>query len=196
VFLQLNEVLAMSVATMSKKFAVALLVLGMGLAVNASAETKIGVVNFQRVVVESPQFALVSQLIQTEFAPRQRDLQAKAKDMQAKQEKLQKDSAIMSEIERSNYEKDIVKMQRDLKAMDEALKEDGEARQNEEMQKLQNQLINEIRNYGKANGYDLVLTSSVVVYAGDAFDITNAFLTYLKGKAPETKPAAPAAGKK
>ena len=74
----------------------------------------------------------------------------------------------------------------------------GEAiygRQNEEMQKLQNQLINEIRNYGKANGYDMVLTSNVVVYSGDAFDITNAFLTYLKGKSPEAKPAAPA-GKK
>lgn len=185
----------MSVATMSKKFAVALAVLGMGLAVNAYAETKIAVVNFQRVVVESPQFALVSQLIQTEFAPRQRDLQAKAKDMQTKQEKLQKDSAIMSEIERGNLEKDIVKMQRDLKALDEALKEDGEARQNEEMQKLQNQLINEIRTFGKSNGYDMVLTSNVVVYAGDAFDITNSFLTYLKGKAPEAKPATPA-GKK
>src|SRR5690348_3810253 len=119
----------MSIATMKKLLWVA--VMGLAVTGTAHAETKIALVNFQRVFVESPQYALVSQLIQTEFGPRNRDLQQKAKDLQSKQDRLQKDGAVMSETERSSLEKDIAKGQRDFKSQEEAMKEDYEARNNE-----------------------------------------------------------------
>jgi outer membrane protein len=186
----LKEVWAMF-ATMTKKLVWVAALVGLAVATNAHAEAKVAVVNFQRIFQESPQYSLISQLIQTEFAPRRRDLEQKVKDFQAKQEKLQRDSAVMSEFERTSLEKDLGKMQRDLKSQDEALKEDLEVRQNEETNKLTSQLVGEIHNYAKANGYDIVLSGNgVVLYVNDTYDITTQVLTYLKGRTPDTKPAA------
>jgi outer membrane protein len=181
----------MSIATMKKLLWV--VVMGLVVTGTAHAETKIALVNFQRVFVDSPQSAVISQAIQAEFGPRDRDLQQKGKDLEAMQADLQRNGATMTEAARTSLEKNFAKGQRDFKAQQDALKEDYEARNNEEIQKLQGQLINEIRSYGKANGYDMVLSSTVVFYAADSYDITNQVLAYLKAKSPDgTKPAAPA----
>lgn len=168
-------------------------VMGLALAGNAHAEAKIAVVDFQKVFVESPQYKLISQLIQSEFAPRQRDLQQRQKDLQAKQEKLQRDGAVMSESERSDMERNLTKDQRDFNNDAEALKEDLNARQNEEVKKLQEHLVDEIHDYAKTNGYDIVLSGNgVVLYLNDTYNITNQIIAYLQAHAPEAK-AAPAA---
>ena len=68
----------------------------------ASAQTKIAVVNFQRLVEEAPQAKVVMQALQDEFAPRQREIVAQQKELKTKEEKLQRDGAVMAENERRN----------------------------------------------------------------------------------------------
>ena len=55
-----------------------------------AAEPKIGVVDFQRLAIESPQGKAVSESMRAEFAPRERTLQAQGQAVKAKEEKLQK----------------------------------------------------------------------------------------------------------
>ena len=70
----------------------------------AAAEPKIGVVDFQRLAIESPQGKAVMESMRAEFAPRERTLQAQGQAMKAKEEKLQKDGATMSEDQRARAE--------------------------------------------------------------------------------------------
>lgn len=190
----------MSIAAKSRKIlSVMAVIMGLVMAGNAHAEAKIAVVDFQRVFMESPQYKLISQLIQSEFAPRQRDLQQRQKDLQAKQDKLQRDGAVMSESERGDAERNLTKDQRDFNNDAEALKEDLNARQNEEVKKLQERLVGEIHDYAKANGYDIVLSGNgVVLYLNDTYDITNQIVAYLQVHSPEAKsaPAGKSSGSK
>ena len=71
----------------------ALAALGAMFALPAWAELKIGVVDYSRLVEESPQAKVALDAIRTEFTPRQRDLQNQQQTLKTKEEKLQKDGA-------------------------------------------------------------------------------------------------------
>ena len=186
----------MSIATMSKKLVWVAALMGLALATNAHAEAKIAVVDFNHLLNEWSVTKTTMQALQNEFVPRQRDLQQKEKDLQAKADRLQRDGAVMSQDERDDLQRELTKGQRDLKNQADSINEDFESRRNEEGNKLQGQLVVEVQNYAKANGYDMVLSSNIALYVKDTYNITPQVLTYLQGHAPaaDTKPkAAPAA---
>ena len=168
-------------------------VLALGMASNAHAEAKIAVVDFNQILNEWVVTKSSMTALQSEFIPRQRDLEQKDKELKAKAERLQRDGQVMSETERAGIQKEIAKGQRDLKAQADAVNEDFEARRNEEGGKLQNQLIGEVQNYAKANGYDLVLSVNVAIFVKDTYNITSQVLTYLQGRG-DIKPAASSKG--
>ena len=160
-----------------------------------AAELKIGVVDPQRLLEESPQGKAASESMRAEFAPRQRTLQAQEQALKAKQEKLQKDGATMTDDQRARAEKELRDAARDLERARGEFNDDATARRNEEMSRLQRTLGEEVRNYAKAQNYDLILTGETVVYAAPSFDITPAVLSALQARsatsgAPATTPAA------
>lgn len=189
----------MSVATFGKfKMSKSLMAVGclaLFAACNAQAEIKVATVNFQRLMEESVQAKAASQILQDEFAPRQRELQQKQKDLQSKQDKLTRDGAVMAEKDRTALEKDLTKGQRELQSEGEAFTEEVNTRRNEELNKLQGLLVGEIQTFAKSGTYDMVIPTSVAVYAKDTLDITAQVLTYLQSR-PATAAPKPAAGSK
>jgi len=157
----------------------------------AAAEPKIGVVDFQRLAIESPQGKAVMESMRAEFAPRERTLQAQGQAVKAKEEKLQKDGATMSEEQRGRAEKELRDGARDFERARGELQDDETARRNEELSRLQRTIVEEVRTYGKAQGYDLILAQEGVIYNATASDITPAVLTALqaRGGSAATKPA-------
>lgn len=153
----------------------------------AQAETKIAVVNFQQLVDDAPQGKVASQALQDEFLPRQRELQQKQKDLQTKQEKLQRDAAVMSEAEKTALEREIRSGNSDLQSRGEAFSNELNTRRNEELSRLQGYLAQEVATYAKTNGFDLVVPTSVAVYAKESMDVTAQVLAYL-----QTRPTTPA----
>jgi outer membrane protein len=148
----------------------------------AAAEPKIGVVDFQRLAMESPQGKAVSESMRSEFAPRERTLQAQGQAVKAKEEKLQKDGATMSEEQRARAEKELRDGAREFERSKSEFQDDVNARRNEELSRLQRTIAEEVRNYGKAQGYDLILASEGVVYNASASDITAAVLAALQAR--------------
>ena len=67
-----------------------------------AADLKIGVVDYGKLMEESPQAKVVVEAIRTEFTPRQRDLQNQQTTLKAKEDKLQKDGATMTEDRRAS----------------------------------------------------------------------------------------------
>jgi outer membrane protein len=176
---------------------VALVVGGLAVApLTAHAELKIGVVNFEALLQESPQLKAMRQTLQDEFSPRERDLVQQQKDLKTKADNFQKNAAVMSEAEKSKVERELREGQRDLERKGNEFKDDANLRQNEEIGKLQRALIAEVQNFAKSGNYDLVVGQGVL-YAKDSIDITGQVLTAIQQRAPKpaasgAKPATPA----
>ena len=158
-----------------------------------AADLKIGVVDYGKLMEESPQAKTVVDAIRTEFTPRQHDLQTQQQALKAKEEKLQKDGATMTEDQRQRTDKDLRDGYRDLQRKQQEVQDDFNARRNEEMSRLQRALIEEVRTYAKAQNFDLVVADGVI-YSTPALDITPAILTALQSHAGTIggKSAAPA----
>ena len=85
----------------------------------------------------------------------------------------------MSEQERTKLERDIVSKRRDLKRKQDEFREDLNYRRNEEMVKIQKQIIQSIQQVAKDNQYDLVLSEGVL-YASPKIDMSELVIEYLK----------------
>jgi outer membrane protein len=154
----------------------------------ASAEIKMGVVNFQKLLEEAPQTKTAMQALENEFAPRRRELLTMQNELKAREEKLQKEGALMSEADRAKAEKSFRDEQREFSRKAGEFQDDGSTRRNEEIGKVQRYLVTEIQGYANAQGFDLVLGDGVF-FAKGPLDITAQVLAVLATR-PATLPAA------
>lgn len=157
----------------------------------AWADLKIGVVNYSRLMQESPQAKVVQDALRTEFAGKQKELQAQQAALKAREDSLQRDSATMTVDQRTEADKTLRDGNRDLSLKVNEYQDDLNARQNEELSKLQKTLVEEVQNYAQAQKFDLVLAEGVI-FASPTLDITPQILTALQARGPRA-PAAPAA---
>ena len=153
----------------------------------ASAEMKMGVVNFQKLLEDAPQTKTAMQALENEFAPRRRELLTMQNDLKARDEKLQKEGAVMSEADRAKAEKTLRDQQREFSRKAGEFQDDASTRRNEEIGKVQRYLVTEIQGYANAQGFDLVLGEGVF-FAKGPLDITANILAVLVTK-PATLPA-------
>jgi len=149
---------------------------------------KIGFVNVQRLLIESPQANAANRSLENEFAPRQRDLLAKQKAFKDRADKFQKDGAVMGADERRNAENDLRRDERELQRQVEELREDLNNRKNEELGKLRIDVLREIEGFAKQGSYDLILSDGL--YVSPALDVTAQVLQGLQGRT--SAPKAPA----
>ncbi|MCS6946967.1 MAG: OmpH family outer membrane protein [Steroidobacteraceae bacterium] len=170
----------------------------LGSAAPALAQVKIGVVDFGRLQQEAPQAKAALEALRSEFAPKQKDLETRIAAQKARVERFQKDQATMSPEQRSRLEKEVRDEEREIQRRQGEYTDDFNARRNEELSKLTRILLEEVRNYARAQNYDLVLSEASVAYATATTDITSAILGALTARAAlsgaaNRPPAAPAA---
>lgn len=139
---------------------------------------RIGVVNVARLLEQAPQAQAAMSALQEEFAPRQRDIVAIQRSLQEKQQTYDRDGQVMGETERLNLERDIRDEQRDLEREQNDYLEDLNIRRNEELGKLQRSLLQQVQDFARDAGYDLVVAD--VLYYSAAIDITDDVLRGLE----------------
>ena len=145
-------------------------------ALPASAQDlKIGVVSLPALIERAPQTKATMDALQEEFAPRQREFEAKKKEYDDLAAKIQKDLAVMGETERRNAQKEVRDLERDLARMQTEFQEDLNLRQNEEYGQLQRALLKEVQDYAQQEGYDLIVGDGVL-YVNSVVNITDEVL--------------------
>lgn len=149
------------------------LLAGLFAAAPAQAQ-KIGVVNLERLVVESPQYQELAQELETEFAPKQRELLTLQQELQEKQQRYERDRSVLSDQERAALERELRDGARDLQRQGQTLEEDINLRHQEEMAGVQRVVLQALQQYADSEDYDLVLTTDVrvVPFASADMDIT------------------------
>lgn len=150
--------------------------------VAAGAELKVGFVNTDKILEESPQAKAADERLKKEFTARDKKLIETRKEIRTLEEKLAKDAAVMSEAERMKAERDIISRKRDVKRAQDEFDDDFNLRRNEELSKVRKTVFDAIVALAKQDGFDLVLSGGVV-FAAERVDITDKVLERLKSSA-------------
>lgn len=145
----------------------------------AAAEPRIAFVDATKVFEQSPQYEAARKNLESEFTRRDNDLLAKQKQLKKMEEKLNRDSAVMSESEVKRLKRDILARQRKLKNAQAEFREDFNLRRNEEFNKLRRQVAEVVRAVGKEESIDLIISDGVV-YFSKRIDISEQVLERLR----------------
>lgn len=147
----------------------------------ALAEFKLGFVNGQRVVNESPQAKRAKQKLEKEFEKRDQELQQLSKRLQSMQENLEKNGVTMAESERRNKERDFNELNRDFQRKQREFREDLNLRQNEEMAAIFERANKVIKQIAEAEKFDLIVQEAV--YFSPRIDVTDKVIKALSSEA-------------
>ncbi|MDO8932933.1 MAG: OmpH family outer membrane protein [Rhodocyclaceae bacterium] len=157
---------------MLKKFLVAFVSVGLVATVaSAQAEMKIGFVNGQRVINDSPQAVKAKKKLEKEFEKRDQELQKMAKQLQGMQENLEKNAPTMAESERRNKEREFNDLNRDFQRKQREFREDLNLRQNEEMASIYENINKIIKKVAETEKFDLIVQEAV--YFSPKIDLTD-----------------------
>ena len=144
-----------------------------------AADLKVGFVNISKILEIAPQADVARKLIEEEFSPKDRDLIEQQKTLRQIEDQLIRDREVMASSERVNLERQIRNMKRDIRRQQEEFREDLNIRRNQELGKLQREVISTIRALAEAENYDFIISDSVL-YASSRVDITEKILTELR----------------
>ena len=137
----------------------------------AVADTKIGVVNPDRILRESAAAQAAQVKLEKEFASRQKSLSISARALKADVEKYQKRMAKLNKTQRMAEEVKLADRERSLQRQERELREDLNRRRNEELQAILMRSNDIIRDIARKNKYDLIVQEAV--YVGPNVDITD-----------------------
>ena len=144
-----------------------------------SAEVKIGFVNVAKVLELAPQAEAARNRIEREFAPKDRELLQQQKDVRSLEDRLVKNAAVLSDVERQRNETEIRAAKRELRRAQDEFREDLNLRRSQELSKLQQKVTEVIQVLAKAEKYDLIVSDGVI-FAGSRVDITDMVLEHLR----------------
>lgn len=136
----------------------------------AEAEVKVGFVNGQRVINESPHAAKAKKKLEKEFEKRDQDLQKMAKQLQTMQENLEKNAVTMTESDRRTKEREFNELNREFQRRQREFREDLNLRQNEEMAAIHERVDKVIKQVAESERFDLILQEAV--YVSPRIDLT------------------------
>jgi outer membrane protein len=145
----------------------------------ACAETKIGFVDTAKLMEGAPQVKAAQAKIESEFAPREKELVKLQQEIRKMEDRMSRDGSIMSEAESSKLEREVLAKRRDLKRTQEEFRDDLNIRRNEVLSKLQKQIYDVVVAFAKEQNFDLILTQGVV-YSSARVDVTDSVLRKLK----------------
>jgi outer membrane protein len=145
----------------------------------SNAAGQIGYLDVTRVAEESPQYQAARQALQGELERREKDLRRMADQLKDKEDKLQRNSAVMSDAESKKIEREIVTLRRKVQNSRDEYRDELSLRQNEERTKLLRQVAEVVKTIGKEETFDLILTEGVA-YASKNVDISDKVLQRLK----------------
>jgi outer membrane protein len=152
------------VKTIIKTTALSILAaLMMGTSASALAH-KVGIVDMQSIYQQIPQMAKIEQQLQSEFAERRQELEKLQGDVRFEMEKFQRESATMSDEQKTALRDKIQGMQKQLAEKGRPLEQEIKARQNQELAKVQKLIIETIQSVAKSGKFDEVKVKDTTIY--------------------------------
>lgn len=136
-----------------------------------AADTKIAIVNIDRILNESAPAQKAQKKLEKEFEKRDLELQTLAKKIKDMQAALEKDQVTMSESDSLKKQRELTSLNADFQRKKREFNEDLNMRRNDELKSMQERIFHVIRQIAESNKYDVVLQDAV--YFNKDIDITD-----------------------
>ncbi|MGH8281981.1 MAG: OmpH family outer membrane protein [Gammaproteobacteria bacterium] len=160
-----------------------------------AADLKIGVVNMQALMKDSPQAKAAEAEMQRKFGSRRSALLAQGNKVKALQEQINRNGSVMSATQLQNLQNQMDADQQDLSRKENDFQADLNQWQNQKLGAIQEIVVKEVQTFAKAHNYNLIVGLGIV-YADGTVDVTDQVLAQLQKdyKAPAPAPAAATGG--
>jgi outer membrane protein len=180
----------------------------------ASAPAKIAVLNVRNAIVATAEGKQAQAQLQSQFAPKQNELQSTQKQIEDLQRRLNEGARTLSDDEKGKLQRQGELLTRRLQRDNDGLTEELNAAQGEIVDAIGRKMLDVLDRYARENGYAVVFDTSAqgspVVYGSSQADITQDVVRLydqaypVKGggapaasaPAPAPRPATPAPAKK
>jgi outer membrane protein len=142
---------------------------------------KIGFVDMDKLIDNSPQISNARALITSEFEFQYADIEQKESDLERLENRITKDGSMMSLADLKPLQERARILDRQIRRAKEDLKDAISIRKNQILSKIQDDLNKTVEQYAKDNGYDAILINAIL-YVSDEMNITSEILQILKQK--------------
>ncbi len=138
-----------------------------------AATLKIGVVDIQGVLEQSQRGQAAKQKLAQERTGRQKELEGKQQEVQKLQADFEKQSPVLSDAAKREKSEAIQRKAREVQRMFEDASRDFEKKVREAEMDVTREIFSVIQEYGKDQGFSVILERSTVVYVAGAVDLTS-----------------------
>jgi outer membrane protein len=162
----------------------------------AQGANKIAVFDAGRVSEETDEGKRIAGQLTSLQDKKRAELQEKQKKVADIQQQLQTQALSLSAERRQALEKEGQKLALELNQAQESARNELQIEVQEAQNRFQNQLLQVVEQFGRDEGFDLILEKSLVAYAASSVDVTTAivdrFNKLIPAAAAAPKPAATA----
>lgn len=138
----------------------------------ASAQSKVGVINLQRAVLESAEIKKASVELEAKYKPRQQEMEKLQKELQTIQQQLQTNVGKLTPQAEADLTAEGGRKQRDLQRMNEDLQQDVDRERNEILSKSTQKMTAVVQKIAEEKALDVVVDVSNTIYYKPALEIT------------------------
>jgi outer membrane protein len=158
----------------------------------ATAETKFGFFDFQRVSEETSKGQELQSSLTKFREKKQGEIASKENDLKTMRDQYSAQALSLSPDKRAQLEKDIQKKELDLQSVREGAQREMQIEVNEAQQKFQEQLLKVVAAIGKDKGYTAIFERSQAVFSSDSVDMTGEVIERFNQETAKDTPPAPA----
>jgi len=149
-----------------------------------AAESRIGVVDTERILRESEQAVNAEKKIEKEFSVRDQEIKKLIKQAKELQDALEKEGNKISDSTRRIKERELANMNLQLQTKQREFREELNLRKNEELAQVLAHADKAIKAIAASENYDVILQEAV--YHTPQVDITDKVLKYLADEPAES----------
>ncbi len=148
----------------------------------SSSAAGVGFVNISIVMQKAPQSIAAVERLEAEFDKKDAQLLELEDDIRKGEILLRRSSRNMDEEKRERLQARIISMKREFKERREEFKEEFNKRRTEEQAKIQQEVLEIIKELAKRKDFDMVV-SEPILYADDQVNLTDQVLDVLEKRA-------------
>ncbi len=165
---------------MMNRWPITFCILGLALSVNhAYAEDKIGYVDMNALINQSPQILAANQSLTSEFEEQNNRISEQEADLKTLESTISKEGNFMTPDKLLELQERARILERQVRRAKEDMKDAITIRNSQLVDEVQNQIKNIVAEYAEANGYDAILINAIL-YANEKIDITDEILMKLR----------------
>ena len=143
-----------------------------------AALSRIGFVDIPYLIDRAPQALEAEQRLETEFGPRQAELERQRAELAVLAARLADSGISMDDTERVHLDRETRGLERRIKRNEQDFREELNIQKNNEFKNVRILVLEAIARFGKQEDYDLIVSDGVL-YADNRIDVTERILDAL-----------------